>query len=256
MTKKAYAKVNIFLKIVGKKDGFHLLKSRFMIVKNLYDTIMIKPKTKSDEFVLEGDFGCETKQNSIYKIYKELQKFPQVKEFFQTHKVVVDKKIPEFAGLGGGSSDAGAFLNLCNQVCNLNLSLQERIDIGKKIGSDVAFFITEYPSANVSGFGEIVQKFDEEALDIKTLTPPIQCSTPKVYQEFAKKPHYDKNLADELWQKPSKEILQTYKKEKLNDLLIPAQNLYHDIKNYFKPNSFFSGSGSTIFWINNKNISK
>lgn len=39
MTKKSYAKVNIFLKIVGIRDNYHLIASRFVIVKNLFDTI-------------------------------------------------------------------------------------------------------------------------------------------------------------------------------------------------------------------------
>jgi len=250
MKKKAYAKVNIFLKIVGKKDGYHLLNSRFMLVKNLYDEIEFKPKEKGTEFVLEGKFGCKTEQNSIYKIYQELKRFKKVEEFFQTHKVVVQKNIPEFAGLGGGSSDSAAFLNLCNEVLGLNLSIDERVRIGKKVGSDVAFFIYEYDSANVSGFGEIVKRYDEEPLFIKTFTPPIKCSTPKVYQKFSSDfLKFETDFAKNLMETNSKEILQNYKKEQLNDLFEPALLLCPKLKEYIKPHHFFSGSGSSLFWI-------
>jgi len=123
MTKKAYAKVNIFLKIVGTSQNYHKIVSRFMLMKNLYDTISFEKKDKrDDEFILLGDFGCKKEQNTIYKAYMAL-KNEKVETFFKEHKVVVKKNIPEFAGLGGGSSDAAAFLNLTNEVLNLNLSL-------------------------------------------------------------------------------------------------------------------------------------
>jgi len=250
MRKKSFAKVNIFLKIVGTRDNFHLLASRFVKVKSLYDTIFFEKKSlPSDEFVLEGKFGCETKKNTIYKIYKELEKFQEVKKFFKTYKVVVEKNIPEFAGLGGGSSNCATFLNLCDEVCSLNLPIEEKIKIGKSVGSDVAFFIYEYDSANVFGVGEIVEEFKEEVPDIKTFTPPIECSTPAVYKEFRENfLNFDKELADKLLKLNSKEILKNYKKEELNDLFLPALKLYPKLKDYIKENYFFSGSGSTLFW--------
>jgi 4-diphosphocytidyl-2-C-methyl-D-erythritol kinase len=250
MIRKSYAKINIFLKIVGIKDDYHLLASRFVKVKNLYDTISFEKKSlPNDEFILEGRFGCETKRNTIYKIYKELKKFWEVEEFFKTYKVVVEKNIPEFAGLGGGSSNCATFLNMCNEICSLNLSLEKKIEIGKSIGSDVAFFIYGYDSANVFGVGEIVKEFKEEALDIKTFTPPIECSTPLVYKEFRKNfLNFDRGLANKLLKLNSKEILRKYKKEQLNDLFLPALKLYPKLKEYIKENYFFSGSGSTLFW--------
>ena len=76
MTKKSYAKVNIFLKIVGKRDNYHELVSRFVRVKNLFDMITFE-KGDFEDFTLEGDFGCTTQQNTIYNgrfLLKTLQK--------------------------------------------------------------------------------------------------------------------------------------------------------------------------------------
>ncbi len=138
MTKKSYAKVNIFLKIVGLRDNYHLLASRFMLVKNLFDEIsFIKKDVES--FTLEGDFSCLLEKNTVYKAYKELEKYSEVKNFFQKNIVIIDKKIPEFAGLGGGSSNCATFLNMVNQACNLNLSKEELAKIGSNIGADVPF---------------------------------------------------------------------------------------------------------------------
>ena len=249
MTIKSYAKVNIFLKITALRGTYHELNSRFMLVKNLYDTITFKPKQKSDEFILEGDFGCKTKDNTIYKVYEKLKTIPKVEDFFKNYKVVVEKNIPEFAGLGGGSSNCAAFLNLSDKVLNLNLSLEEKLQITNPIGSDIAFFIYQVNSANVSGVGEIVKRFDEDLLDIKTLTPPIKCSTKEVYQTYRKEfLNFDKNLAKNLMSLKSDEILKEFMPKELNDLLSPALFLYPELKNYLD-GKFFSGSGSSVFYI-------
>lgn len=151
MKQNAYAKVNIFLKITGVRDNYHLLASRFMIVKNLYDEIEFV-KDYPNKFNLIGKFGCELEKNTIYKGYLKLHKlFPQIEEFFKVYSVKVTKNIPEFAGLGGGSSDVATFLNMTNDYCNLGLSKDELSKIGSEIGADVPFFVYGYESANVSG---------------------------------------------------------------------------------------------------------
>ena len=85
--KKSYAKVNIFLKIAGIRDNYHLLVSRFARVHNLYDTILFI-KNKSDEFTLEGDFSCKLYENTIYKAYIKLcQISPRVQFYFKIIKL-------------------------------------------------------------------------------------------------------------------------------------------------------------------------
>ncbi len=252
---KAHAKVNIFLKITGTRGDYHLLSSRFMKVENLYDTITFKPKSEPDKnFRLIGDFGCPTEKNSIYKAYSLLLKTAQsttVENFFALHEVVVEKSIPEFAGLGGGSSDAGAFLRLCNEVCRLQLSTETLGEIGAQIGADVPFFTANYSSANVSGTGEIVAPFEEEPLHIETFTPPILCNTAEVYRRFRKSymMHLKEHslLAKTLIKMKSADILHNYRAADLNDLFAPACDLYPDLKGYAKEGWFFSGSGSTFF---------
>ncbi|MDT8339817.1 MAG: 4-(cytidine 5'-diphospho)-2-C-methyl-D-erythritol kinase, partial [Sulfurimonas sp.] len=69
---KAYAKVNIFLKIIGKRGNYHEIISRFMRVDSLYDELSFAPKQKSGEFEIVGEFSCDTKQNTIYKAYRAL----------------------------------------------------------------------------------------------------------------------------------------------------------------------------------------
>ncbi len=261
MRRRSFAKVNIFLKITGTREGYHTLASRFMRVNTLYDEIaFIKKESPSELFEIEGDFSCKTQNNSIYKAYNALvlkSKNPKIKHFFRDYKVKVVKNIPEFAGLGGGSSNAATFLLMANEALSLDLDKGELSSIGATIGADVPFFIYEYESANVSGIGEAVEPFDEEALDIDTFTPPIKCDTAKVYQRYRENylsDNIDRGLIEELSKMRSKEILTKYDLKILNDLYEPACDLYPDLKRYHEEGWFFSGSGSTFFWILNPNL--
>ena len=252
MTAKSHAKVNIFLKMLGTRGSYHELTSRFMRVDGLYDTLSFEKKdTYHDSFQLVGDFGCQLEKNTIFKAYKALAQEQNIKDFFQAHKVVVTKNIPEFAGLGGGSSNAAAFLRLANRALNLKIDTDTLAKIGASIGADVPFFVYDYPSANVSGIGDIVLPFEEEALDIETFTPDILCDTAKVYQQF--RTHYLKDIdikqAKSLEQESSKNLLKEHDALFLNDLFAPALDLYPALKAYHDDN-FFSGSGSTFFRIN------
>ena len=183
---KAYAKVNVFLKITGLRNNYHEIISRFMRVNSLYDELSFVPKSEED-FKIIGSFSCETEQNTIYKAYLALKKSTDSKaleKLMRTYAVKVKKSIPAFAGLGGGSSDAATYLKMCNEVLHLGLSLNELASIGLEVGADVPFFIYGYDSANVSGIGEVVEEFKEELLDYEVFTPDVKISTPKIYQTY------------------------------------------------------------------------
>jgi len=254
MTKKSYAKVNIFLKIAGKRDGYHELVSRFVRVHSLYDSLSFE-KGEFSEFTLEGDFGCETKSNTIYKAYLKLCELSnKVEQFFQTTKIVVEKNIPEFAGLGGGSSNCATFINMVNEACKLGLSKDELAKIGATIGADVPFFIYDVDSANVTGIGEVVKPFKEEVLDIVTFTPKVECNTGKIFTAFRDKFYKEVSTkeAQKLLSMKSIDILKTLNIKSANDLYEPALENYPELipENYNLPvNSFFSGSGSSFFYL-------
>jgi len=253
---RAYAKVNVFLKITGVRGEYHEILSRFMRVDTLYDTLSFISKkdveASANEFKIIGEFSCDTKQNTIYKAYMALQratKSEALTKLMQTHAVKVEKSIPAFAGLGGGSSDAATYLKMCNEVLHLGLSQNELAVIGLEVGADVPFFIYDYASANVSGIGEVVQKFDEEALQFEIYTPNIEISTPKVYTSYRE--HFyapiDGFRAKELKAMPSKEILKSMTPQEANDLFAPALKEYPQLAAAQKEGYFFSGSGSSFF---------
>jgi 4-diphosphocytidyl-2-C-methyl-D-erythritol kinase len=250
---KAYAKVNIFLKITGKRDNYHTLLSRFMRVESLFDTLSFVPK-ESAQFRILGDFSCTVEQNTIYKAYRALLDATgseALERLMERYAVNVEKQIPAFAGLGGGSSDAATYLKMCNEVLHLGLSTDELARIGSRVGADVPFFVYGYPSANVSGIGEIVTPFDEEPLDLEVVTPDVQISTPAVYTTFRES--FYKELGSEEARKlttmSSKEVLSAYGVDEANDLFAPAVALYPELKQHYKHGWFFSGSGSSFFRV-------
>lgn len=252
MSEKSYAKVNIFLKISNKRDSYHELVSRFVRVHSLYDTVsFIKSSRKAFDII--GSFGCKMETNTVYKAYKLLEKYDGVEEFFKKYSVKVEKNIPEFAGLGGGSSNAATFLIMANRYCNLNLSKDELCKIAVNIGADVPFFVYEYDSANVTGIGETVEKFDEEILDIETVTPKIKCNTGEIFKVFREK--FYKQISNEdankLLKMKSTEILNSFDIKEANDLYEPAISVYSELKEYTKNGWYFSGSGSSFFKVNN-----
>lgn len=250
---KSYAKVNIFLKIAGKREDYHEIVSRFVRVKSLYDTISFIPNNETNEFNLIGDFGCKLEDNSIYKAFLQLRKYcPKIDAFFRVYSIKVEKNIPEFAGLGGGSSNAAAFLILANKHFNLYYKKDKLARIAAKIGADVPFFVYEYDSANVTGIGEVVHEFKEKPLDIEVVTPKdIKCHTGKIFTCFRNDFYNEisKEKSKELLSMSSKDILNKLTIEEANDLYLPAITQYPQLKEYAKTNWFFSGSGSSFFKV-------
>ena len=251
-TIKAPAKVNIFLKITGYENGYHTLVSRFMRVDSLYDTITLTP-AQCDHFTIEGCEGIALESNTVYKAYQALlEPFPKLETFFKTHKVVIDKKIPSQAGLGGGSSDAGAFMRLINKLSQTPLSTEKLASLGSRIGADVPFFIYHYPSANVKGFGEIVEPFREKPLSLELFTPEIGCDTAKVYQTYHQYLLRTLDLSSFFgWEQMDSATLLKLVNDPvvLNDLYPAALASYPELEKLDTKGWFFSGSGSTFFRV-------
>lgn len=243
---KSFAKINVFLKVVGTRGNYHEILSRFVLCEQLFDEIYFE---RSNSFAIECD-NKEIKENIIQKAVDELKKAGfsnELDEFFSSHQIIINKQIPIGAGLGGGSSNAATFLLMVNDELNLNIKRENLMQIASKIGADVAFFVSGYKAANVSGIGEIIEEFDDEVPNLNIFTPNVFCSTPMVYQEFRSNflQYIDVNAAKKMQNLKSKELLEIYKNEELNDLFAPCFKLYPQM-NEFR-DKFLSGSGSSVF---------
>ena len=246
---KSFAKINVFLKVVGTRGNYHEILSRFVLCEQLFDEIYFE---RSNSFTIECD-NKEIKENIIQKAIDELKKVGfsnELDEFFSSHKIIINKQIPIGAGLGGGSSNAATFLLMVNDELNLHIKRENLMQIASKIGADVTFFVSGYRAANVSGIGEIIKEFDDEVPNLNIFTPNVFCSTPMVYQEFRSNflQYIDVNAAKKMQNLKSKELLEIYKNEELNDLFAPCFKLYPQM-NEFR-DKFLSGSGSSVFSVN------
>ncbi len=257
-SRKSHAKVNIFLKITGFKNGYHTLESRFVKLERLYDTITFEP-CECDTFTVEirgkNTPDIPRESNTLFKAYKLLNEETgnlDILEFFYKHKVVLQKRIPSGAGLGGGSSNAAIFLKMVNEQCNLKLSTRYLSELGSRIGADVPFFVHDYQSADVSGFGEIVEERNEKLPDLIVETPPLHCSTSEVFKAFHESilpaMPVDDALISRLRSMDSIEILSSYRDiSLLNDLYDAALRICPTLHAYAREGWLFSGSGSSFF---------
>ncbi|MFH1459813.1 MAG: 4-(cytidine 5'-diphospho)-2-C-methyl-D-erythritol kinase [Candidatus Omnitrophota bacterium] len=254
LTLKAPAKINLFLEIVGKrKDGYHNLNTLFLKIK-LYDQLRFQKTDKIIKINSNHKDICLDKRNLIYKAAVLMQK--TTKKKFGVD-IYLDKKIPIGAGLGGGSSDAAATLIALNKLWELKLPQKKLHEIGKKIGSDVPFFLLKENAAIGQGRGDILKPLNfKKKYWIVLVKPKIFISTKEIYQRLAPdltKRRNDVKLLIRAWKNSD---LETVGKTLFNRLETVTLKHYKQIAKVKKIISalgvravLMSGSGSVIFGI-------
>lgn len=154
MKDRAYAKINLCLDVAGKRDdGYHELKM-IMVPIDFYDVLQMEPAVETT-LSLNRSYLPVNEKNTIVKAIKVMQKRYN---FHLGFRCVLQKHIPTRAGLAGGSADAAAAIRMINKILDLHMSMEEMIDAGREVGSDVPFCIVNRPSF-VEGTGEIIKPF-------------------------------------------------------------------------------------------------
>jgi 4-diphosphocytidyl-2-C-methyl-D-erythritol kinase len=188
---RAPAKINLRLRVVGKrKDGYHLLDT-IMAPVSLYDEVEIRRLTASGNPMRSKGIQIELTCNdpSVPSGEKNLA-YQAAYAFLQEYgldariRIRLRKRIPVGAGLGGGSSDAAATLIGLNRLFKLNLSNKKLRNLALGLGSDVPFFITPGPK-RARGIGERltpIKQFPRFWLVI--LYPGFVVSTASVYRNY------------------------------------------------------------------------
>lgn len=255
---KAYAKINLGLKILSKdeNDGYHIVDMVTLPIE-LHDRIEIELLPPNyDTIITCDDKSLPTDEsNLVFKALKVLNERIPIKQKMRIH---IHKTIPVYAGLGGGSSDAAAVLVGLNKLLKLKLSTAELCEIGMKIGSDIPFSIRNTPM-RVQGKGNILTPVKmKKSYNILILSPKKGLSTKEVYTKY-----------DEVGASPSSNIEGLIEalatdNEKLmheslgNQLEKAAIEIYPELVQIkqsmenegLKP-SMMTGSGSTLFYISN-----
>ena len=154
---RAPAKINLSLRVVGKReDGYHLLDT-IMLPVSLYDEIEIrKAKAKAKSAGARITIRCDHplvprgEKNIVYDAARILM---QQAGADQPVHIRIRKRIPVGAGLGGGSTDAAATLIGLNRLFKLHLTQTRLEKLALSLGTDVPFFIRGRP-ARARGIGE------------------------------------------------------------------------------------------------------
>jgi len=153
---RAYAKINLGLQIIGKReDGYHDIETVFHPV-NLFDTIELE--TQGRKIVVESSDPTLPidESNLCWKAADALRKEAKVTSGV---KISIDKRIPTGAGLGGGSSDAAFVLRELPRFWNLMISQERLREIALSLGSDVPYFL-HLGTAFATGRGDVLEYFD------------------------------------------------------------------------------------------------
>lgn len=248
------SKANLFLQVRGKRlDGYHELASLFQAL-SLGDTLAFELGEEDYiELISANSLNLPLNQSNL--ILKAADLFRRITGYKFGLRVVLDKKIPLQAGLGGGSSNAATTLWAINKLVKSPLSSFELIELSKELGSDVTFFFSE-GTAFCTGRGEIVEKLPFLKINKPFyIVKPIQgLSTPVVFKEYKK--------SDSLLIDPDTVVKDFYNGNFLffNDLEKPAFRIDPSMKrtkDYLESLGFecvvMSGSGTSFLCMGQPN---
>ena len=173
------AKINIGLYVTGKRnDGYHNIESLFFPIQ-LYDAVEIIAAKTDDLFVYGNELPGAKEANSCLQALQLMKKHFQV----QSYSIHLLKNIPAGAGLGGGSGNASAVLQLMNEKEKLGISNEKLENLALQLGSDNAFFIQNKPKY-VSGRGEEFAdcRLDLSGYQVILIYPSLHQSTAEAYK--------------------------------------------------------------------------
>jgi 4-diphosphocytidyl-2-C-methyl-D-erythritol kinase len=239
------AKINVFLKVVGRRpDGFHELASLFQTI-DLKDTIHLAFSEK-DEMTSTCKKLPRDSSNLIFKA-ADLFRRKSGKDFgLHIHLV---KRIPQQSGLGGGSSNAATTLWGINELLGKPYTVQKLQEWSAELGSDVPFFFSQ-GTAYCTGRGEILRPLDSlPHQKVWVVKPDRGLSTPEVFNNLKISELPLRNPENTL------ENILRGKMECYNDLEISAFNLFPEmlkIKEQLHGEEkvvSMTGSGSAFFCL-------
>lgn len=250
---KSFAKINLFLD-VGKKDkklGLHEIQSLVCLI-NLFDEIQISRNVKNkDKIKFYGAFSKYVNdKNSITKSLSFLRRTGIIQKKIK-YNISINKRIPVFSGLGGGSSNA-AFL-IKNLVDKKKFTERNKSLFSRNLGSDLRLFFESK---------QIFQKKLDKIIKLRTrlklyfiiVYPFFKSSTKEIYSSFKFYKSFKKNTIYE--KNSTKKIIKNLKKEQnsLEALVVSKfpkiQKILLELKNLNKCQfSRLTGSGSACFGV-------
>lgn len=251
MEAKAYAKINITLDVVGKReDNYHLLK---MIMQSIevYDLINVEKIEKDIKIKCNKPFVPTDRRNLAYKA---AELFIQKYNINSGVSIDIEKNIPVSAGLAGGSTDCAAVLKIMNKLFEVNAPMQELMDLGVTLGADVPYCING-GTALCEGIGEKITNLAPFKDKIVVLVkPPFAVSTKEVYKAFMldkAKVHPKTRQIIKAMENNDLDFVSAHMKNLLENVTLRQHKSIYNIKKKMMSNgavgSMMSGSGPSVF---------
>ena len=177
----APAKINLSLRILGKRlDGFHELES-LMVPLTLADTLDIEPGGEGIAFTC-SDTTLPCDDSNL--VVRAARRFFETAGIAPSVRIHLEKAIPHGAGLGGGSSDAASTLAGLNSAFGSPLDAPAIHALAAELGSDVPFFLVR-SAAVCRGRGEHVEQAPSPgALPLLLIKPAFGVPTPWAYSRW------------------------------------------------------------------------
>jgi 4-diphosphocytidyl-2-C-methyl-D-erythritol kinase len=264
VTVAAPAKLNLFLKVLGKRsDGFHDLET-LMVSVGLYDTLRLAAEPGGELTLTCRDAGRVSTDRPARElppsdggnlVLKAAELLRQRAGIAHGARLELTKHIPLAAGLAGGSSDAACALVGLNRLWRLNLPASELHRLAAQLGSDVPFFLCPTAAAICRGRGEIIEpRRLPLRLHFVIARPRSGLSTAEVFRHA--RPSSIAWSAARLADECAGGRLDHAMRYLHNDLQEPAERLNHEVttlKAWFSRQPFLghlmSGSGTSYFGL-------
>jgi len=255
IVKKAYAKINLSLDVLRKReDGYHELKMIMQTI-DLHDTVTVE---KAEEgIILECDSRLvpNDSRNIAWKAACAMMEAYGIKGGVRINIV---KRIPVAAGLAGGSSDAAAVLRGMNDLFRIGAGADELRKIGRKLGADVPYCVSGGTKL-AEGIGDKLTDLPGfSGVDIVLVKPPIEVSTAWVYGnlDISRIGDLDRPDTDKITAAIGRRDVKTVAGEMKNVLETVTIKEYESVqlaKEKLREagalGSLMSGSGPTVFGI-------
>lgn len=180
LSMKSYAKVNIGLRIVGKRsDGYHDIETILQTI-SLSDDIQIGEKNGGVDVVCDTPGFPRGQKNLAFAAAKMTL---EAGHSARGVRIRIDKKVPSGGGLGGASSNAAATIKGLNSLFDLGLDEKKMYEIARALGSDVPFFIRG-GTALATGRGDRLKQMDvRRKLNLVVVFPGFPVSTGWAYEK-------------------------------------------------------------------------
>ncbi|MGZ3594275.1 MAG: 4-(cytidine 5'-diphospho)-2-C-methyl-D-erythritol kinase [Syntrophales bacterium] len=181
ISKLAPAKVNLYLRVLGKRsDGFHDISTLMQRI-SLYDELIFTRTDHGIRLSCPGSTIPEDNNNIVYRAADALlSRLPHPPGIH----ITIRKRIPVGAGLGGGSSNAATALVTLNELMDFHYNTDDLMKIGAKLGADVPFFIFGR-TAWASGIGDRLRIAENiPPLWFVLINPGFEISTKAVYESL------------------------------------------------------------------------